>query len=427
MPKRKRVYNFERDEVFDVICFYMGQGDCSLIHCPDDKIVMIDCGGLYDFNAQYQKIVVDQVRDPDWAGHKMLIDALILTHSDTDHHNQVVSVLGAPNLTGTKEKKLAIDKIYLSRAKDDTSPLAYYQGGQLAYQVINKFFMTSELYEVTICSEDDNKNFYKKWTEKDNFKNVVINQATKKAEWPIIGKKWLLFGGVTPTNGISWSVSLIAGNVRRETSPIDDLGKDEKGWPFVDGSTDQNAQSLVTLLEIGDKKALFCGDATFSTEHFLVKSQSKLIGNVQFLPAPHHGSEYASSIPFVDLVKPKQVAVSAGFNEHSHLHPRQLAILRWLAKAGNTNAHLIDYWEIDSTKANDTYQDWLKLDLKIDMSASGNFYTLDGVPPAGTYYGVKAAGLLYRASATVDLRETAFEVDPGNPTKTRQFLNYQIG
>jgi len=415
MKKTKPV---SRDEVFDIICFYMGQGDCSLIRCPDGKIVMIDCGSKSDFQVDFVKIVMDQVRDPDWAGRRMRIDALILTHKDIDHYNQVGWVLGDTIINKRKYKKLKIDKIYFSWAYKDHSPLGRYKGNGLNRVVYDGFFKTSELYEVTICSEDDDENFYKKWTSNDSFKDVV-------AEVPIAGRKYTLFNGRTP-DGKDWRISLIAGNVLRVKGALKALGKDEDQQPLIDGATEDNARSLITLLEIDGKKALFCGDATFSTERFLVKSQSALISNVQFLLVPHHGSDWASSIPFVSATKPAQVAVSSEYMEHTHLHPRKRVITRWLGKVGKTaQPHVIDYWEMDKVKAYDTLEDWEDQGLGLENSSS--FTWLSNLPGADICYGVKGRlGLLYRAQVSKDLKATAFAIDPDNPD-TPQFLNYRIG
>lgn len=434
MPKvsAKRKYSFDRDEVFDIICFYVGQGDCSLIRCPDGKMIMIDCGSTDDFQDSFFKIVADQVRDPDWAGTNMKIDALILTHKDTDHHNKVGYVLGDTKIaidakTTISYKKLTIDQIYFSWSAALNAPLQYYSGAGLNQTIYSDFFATSELREVTINSANASDNFYQRWLKKDNFKSALENPA-KKTKWPLVRPKMLLFGGTT-TGGKDWSVSLIAGNVLKATGNITDLGTDESGNTiFRDGAKEDNARSLVTLLEIDGKKALFCGDATFSTEQFLVNTQSASIKNAQFILAPHHGSEWASSPLFVDTVNPKQVAVSAAYQEHRHKHPRATSTKRWIKKARLAKNHEVDYWNIDSKAATDTLADWKKRGLKFLTSPSGNFFWLEELSSADLNYGVKnGKGVLYRAEIDGDLQETAFQIIPDKPDAPGQFLNYQLG
>ncbi len=435
MPKvsAKRKYSFDRDEVFDIICFYVGQGDCSLIRCPDGKVIMIDCGSTDNFPASFLKIVADQVRDPDWAGASMKIDTLILTHKDVDHHNKVVSALGNTKIeidtTSISYKKLVIDQIYFSWSADLNAPLRYYGGAALNENVYSHFFATSELREVTINSATASDNFYRRWVKKDNFKNALENPATKKTEWPLTSSKMLIYSGVTPTGGKNWSVSLIAGNVLKVSGNITDLGKDENGNTiFRDGAKEDNARSLVTLLEIDGAKALFCGDATYSTEQFLVNTQAGYIKNAQFILAPHHGSEWASSPLFVDTVNPKQVAVSAAYQEHKHKHPRATAMKRWIKKARLAKNHEVDYWNIDSKAANDTLADWKKRGLKFLTSPSGNFFWLTELSSADINYGIKnGKGVLYRAEIDGDLQETAFQIIPDKPDAPGQFLNYQLG
>jgi len=425
---KKSKSSVDRNELFDIISFYMGQGDCSLIRCPDGKIVMIDCGSKADFQVDFLKIVADQVRDPAWAGKKMRIDALILTHKDQDHYNQVRWVLSDSKIGKYKYPQLKIDKVYFSWAYDDDSALGRYTVNGINQAVYDGIFKTSELYEVTICSEDDVENFYKKWTSNDGFEDAVADATTNDPKVPIAGREYTLFSGKT-SGGKDWSVSLIAGNVLKEKGPIKDLGEDENGYSFTDGATEDNARSLITLLEIDGKKALFCGDATFSTEHFLVKSQSTLISNVQFLLAPHHGSEWASSSSFVDAVNPKQVVVSASYMEHTHKHPRKNAVTSWLKKVTAGSSHHIDYWEYAPDKANKTWDNWEKTKTtdQLVLSDSGNFMSLAELPGANIYYGVSMGwGRLYRAEVSGDLKETAFAVDPLN-LDLPQFLNYRIG
>jgi beta-lactamase superfamily II metal-dependent hydrolase len=426
MPKmKKRKATVDRDELFDIICFYMGQGDCSLIRCPDGTMVMIDCGSKSDFQSDYLKIAASQVRDPDWAGNKMRIDALILTHKDADHHSQVGWVLGETTVGATKYKKLTVDKIYFSWAAADDSPLGRYTANGLNKVVYDHYFETAALYEVTIRDEDDSRNYYQTWDKADGFKKVVKDPKTGASTVPIAGRKLTLFAGTTD-GGKAWSVSLIAGNVLKETKPIADLGKDEEGYPFKDTATEDNARSLITLLEIGTQKALFCGDATFSTEHFLVKSQSALIGGAQFILAPHHGSENASSIPFVNAVRARQVGVSSEYMEHAHLHPRQTALKRWLAKARASAPHALDYWEIDPSKADTTLKDWNKKGLSI--TGSDTFRWLTDLSTTDIYYAIKTwQGLLFRADVSLDVWETAFKIVPDDPNATGQFLNFQVG
>ncbi|HEX7733932.1 MAG TPA: MBL fold metallo-hydrolase [Ktedonobacteraceae bacterium] len=429
MPLNKRKYTFDRNEVFDIICFYMGQGDCSLIRCPDGTIIMIDCGSKGDFQPEFLNIVARQVRDPDWAGN-VRIDALILTHKDADHHSKVGWVLGELQDSSGKvtHHKLAVPRIYFSWAKSDTSPLGRYTANGLNKVVYSHYFTTDELYEVTINSA--NNNFYQKWTKADDFQTVALDPVTKQKEVPISGRKLPLFQGITP-GGKVWHVSLIAGNVLKESGIIEDLGDDEDGNPFKDGATEDNARSLVTLLEIGPKpmKALFCGDSTFSTEHFLTKYQSTYLSDAQFLLVPHHGSEWASSPLFVKTVKPGQVAVSAAYMEHSHLHPREKALQRWLDKVGLDTSHQLDYWKRNSRDADDTLADWQKRKLSVYTSDSGRFIWLTTLPPGGNVnYAVKSrVGTLYRAEIQRKLRETAFSIDLNNLAAPGQFLNYQIG
>jgi len=424
--KRKKPDEIDRAEIFDIICFYMGQGDCTLIRCPDGKMVMIDCGSTAGFDIQYVKIVGDAVRHPDWAGNEMMINALILTHTDADHHNQVVRVLGATTLTDkagktlASYKKLTVDQIYFSWSPEDGGPLKRYKGAALNANVYNNYFSTSQLYEVTIGRTGVVDN-YKKWVQEDGFEDSVTGNISGP------GRRHVLFSGATP-KGKSWKISLIAGNVTFTTgAPFAALGKNENGADFSESSTEPNARSLITLLEIGTQKALFCGDATFSTENLLVTAQSDLISNADLVLAPHHGSEAASSTAFTGAVKAKRVVVSAGLREHKHKHPRATSLKRWIAQATLTgDSHDLDYWVMNGASALTTWNDWTVNDPEFTDSSS-NFRALKVLPVGNKPYGcLRFFGLLYRIKVTTDVRATALQIT-GNPKDPMQFLNYKLG
>ncbi len=413
-----------RNEEFDIACFYMGQGDCSMIRCPNGQIVMVDCGSKSDFSDASLKIAADLVRSTNWAGgNKNTIDALILTHKDQDHYSQAGTVLGDPTINSVKYKELTIKTIYFSWASADNSPLGRYKTNGLNRVVYGGFFKTEELYEVTIRGTAAGSNFYKKWTDNDDFANVVsVSGATQV---PIVGRKLTVLTSATPS-GKTWRVSLIAGNVEKVAKAISDMGD---GKDYQDGAPEDNARSLVTLLEIGTKKALFCGDATFSTERFLVLTQAAMISNVDFILAPHHGSEWASSPPFVNATNAQRVAVSSEYMEHSHMHPRKVAVTHWLARAQGAAPHKIDHWENSPTKADKLLASWQKqgLDLDSQPSQSGpsRFIWLTNLPTADIYYGVKRRiGVLYREEVSKKVDETAM-LDQDDPT-TPQFLRYQL-
>jgi competence protein ComEC len=83
-----------------VIIMDAGQGDAILIVYPDDKLVMIDCGCLKNSGVVRTEISTVLARYlPNTKPKKNHLTALVLTHSDADHYNQVQKVIVDNNTT----------------------------------------------------------------------------------------------------------------------------------------------------------------------------------------------------------------------------------------------------------------------------------------------------------------------------------------
>lgn len=403
---------------FTFVFVEMGQGDCTMVKCPDGKIVVVDCGyttGVWnDPNAYIEAYLL--LRTPEWAGgNNNKINALILTHPDADHHNKVLSFFNAAAWNGAitlpsnnnvvqdpTGGKINIDAIYISSAYGDDSPMGNYTGGALGANVCNHYFGTNLIYEFTINNPANRGNFLRRWIKADNF-----NNPTSGGQIEVFLQKMSILSG--NTGGQDWKISVIAGNV-------------PKGYGNVqDGATEDNAKSLITLFEVGNRKALLCGDATLSTERFLLDAHTALIQNVDLVMVPHHGSAYASGQNFVQNVNPIAGVVSVGFLEHSYRLPRYTAVLeRWLECIEARNAadpllpHDIDYWyACTDQQVTDKYNEWTNnnTDLsRVDSNPSGNFWYLKN-PVSGSDYGIyrllNSGMLLFRENVTSHLTMTA--------------------
>ena len=99
-----------------------------------------------------------------------------------------------------------------------------------------------------------------------------------------------------------------------------------------------NEGSLVIKLTYGNSSILFTGDIGEQAETLLLKSEYL---NANILKAPHHGSRYSSSTPFLDYVAPAFVVISAGHN-NSYAFPHKEALRRYdnkKAKVFRTDLH----------------------------------------------------------------------------------------
>ena len=99
------------------------------------------------------------------------------------------------------------------------------------------------------------------------------------------------------------------------------------GALFADGSNDVNENSVVVMLAYRDFRMLFMGDAGFQAEQRLLEAGADLRADV--LKVGHHGSAYASSPAFVEVVHPRTAVISDGrHNTFGHPAPSTLATLK---------------------------------------------------------------------------------------------------
>jgi competence protein ComEC len=124
-----------------------------------------------------------------------------------------------------------------------------------------------------------------------------------------------------------------------------------KAWGLNGGgykSEHRNAGSVVLRLEYEGHAVLFTGDAVgrkegaddtncIATERYLLDTFDADALRSDVLIAPHHGSDDASSLPFIEAVQPRFVIFSAG---HDYKHPRAQTAERYLTAGVSLNRML---------------------------------------------------------------------------------------
>ncbi len=93
-----------------------------------------------------------------------------------------------------------------------------------------------------------------------------------------------------------------------------------------DETEDLNASSIVVELTYKEKKFLFTGDMEAETE------ASRTWDDVDVLKVGHHGSTYASSVDFLNQVKPEIAVISCG-RDNDYYYPHE-AVLKRLEDVG---------------------------------------------------------------------------------------------
>jgi competence protein ComEC len=96
-----------------------------------------------------------------------------------------------------------------------------------------------------------------------------------------------------------------------------------------------NFNSIVVRLQAGNTSFLLTGDADAEAEQDMIAAGLNLHCNV--LKVGHHGSQYATTQPFLDQVEPSYAIISAGKN-NPYGHPAPETVQRLLTKGVTTYA-----------------------------------------------------------------------------------------
>ncbi len=318
IPKAKK--GSRKDGNLYISFVKMGQGDCTLISTPEGKLIMIDCGSDSigeEKKDDYKRRVHDTIYSGKFLRDIRHIDHLILTHSDTDHHN-----------------KLGDAAIF----KTDTRAHQLHHSGKLSSYGGSAKTWISKTKPTKTCA-------------------VTLNSASTIKKQEIVKEKYC-------------RVSLLASNVTNKNN-----------------KEDKNSGSIVTLIEAFGKRILVCGDATTSTEAFLLKNHTNAVKGLDAIQVPHHGSATTSSCDeFVKQVTPKLAIVSAKKKDTSHHLPRKEALNKYRKHAAKIkNKRQIFFWE---KKKNGSIRHASEFYEK-DIYTTGSNGTIEGnYSNSGRHYGV---------------------------------------
>jgi len=121
--------------------------------------------------------------------------------------------------------------------------------------------------------------------------------------------------------------------------------------------SDANANSVVLLLQYGDFDAVFMGDAEAETEETILHDH--LLGDVDVIKVAHHGSAYASTQAFLDVIRPEYAIISCGAgNTYGHPSPDTVQRLEEYAVDGIFRTDLV------GTITLETNGDWIRVETE---------------------------------------------------------------
>jgi len=330
----------------------MGQGDCTIVSLPNGKTMMIDCGTSRwdtDFNtgvnrnqtkdeqtqqiAQLRQGVINVIYEPRFLDGYDTLDALVLTHPDKDHCNELASIL---------KPGIAIKSLYHS------TNIGKYTHGAADWWLHHKANVTNE-YAVIVNQNAKTINGVDIPEVRDDDNNT-INRRSKDAATKGFVK--ILEG--TKGAGKPCHVYILASNVQKY-----DNVNDQDTRVF-------NRGSVVTLIVYGSQKFMICGDATTNTEKFILAQYNadvNRIVNLEVVQVGHHGSQTSSShstsndpeisaISFVDKVNPRIAIISAATDSGGSLKlPRYETIEKYLtcARLNALNHNISCWWYVPPT------------------------------------------------------------------------------
>jgi beta-lactamase superfamily II metal-dependent hydrolase len=316
-----RTYEVTQSEDGKLAVMFMsvGSGDSIFIKTPKGEVIVVDCGSrAREKNDQLDRLK-DMLRSQLFLGTGKNLYALVLTHPDQDHYNDVAKL---------------IDEIDIKYV---------FHSGHLA-----QYTQTRENTDETA------KSFLSDKKEKV-LSQVSINADGTKLD--VVPKE-----GVTVNTVEQWiqilkedhcSIKLIAGGVPNITDKIaktlrkryrhgekkDALGDIKAQTKLTKrGAGDRegtNSGSIVTLIEAYGRKILLCGDATYSTEVFLLDKHSERLEKVSLAQVEHHGAGTPhGGNEYIETIDPFIAVVSAGGHE-SDFNPRWRVLKKYLGLKGN--------------------------------------------------------------------------------------------
>ena len=256
----------------------VGQGDSILIKFPDQKSLMIDCGGALDS-------VTDNIQKSfDDLGVENL-DYLVLTHPDLDHVGSALNVL----------QTISVDSVFIPNVLEPqkfstfNSALNYINANQIESIIFDNFcYIVGQDYSLAFLSPLP-------MSDKDS---------------PYIDFNFALEPNETQINDISAVIYL-----------------EYKGVRFL--FTGDAGEKIEEKILLDYYSGVF-------KQNFSKHGINVNLAEIDFLKLAHHGSKDSSTEDFLNLVKPKNAIISVGGNNF-YGHPSTQTLSR-LYQANQTCA-----------------------------------------------------------------------------------------
>lgn len=313
-----------------------GQGDCIVFKTPGGKVVLVDCGSTTldtTTGEAHDQYIWNSLNTPRYLLGSNKIDLMIFTHPDEDHYNHLRGVLD-DDRTG---RKMTIGRVYHSGESAEYVGAIDWLKTHMADAT--KIFKVVHNLEI---DPSDNSVVQGEIT----LKGTPVLAATSATDIDRLDDK----GGIRIIKEPNCTVTILAGGVAFDYA----VDKDTKKG--------RNRGSLVLLIEAHGKKLLLTGDATTSTEHYMLTAgryaaeTKNRITSVDVMHIAHHGSKVtSSSAALLEVVKPKTEAIISAAREGSTSHhlPAWPTVEKYIDNlAGRTPAttHKGWCWDLEASR-----------------------------------------------------------------------------
>ena len=293
-----------------VVFLDVGQGDGSIIRSSAGRNYIIDCGsssrtsvGIYTLIPALKYYGMDH------------IDAIFISHTDSDHVNGIIELLGVKELYG-----ISVGKVIIAEGTEEDENL----------RLIESFLQDDNLS----VGEDDSESV-------ENSSNTISNVFKTRKGYIIDGCFEVIYpdkeGDTETTVDVKDDESIDESIDRSIDDSIDKSIDESCGHSRISNSygySDSNENSLVVLFHDKDVEVLYTGDISSEIEEKMLddlKIREK--SYLRILKCAHHGSKYSSSKDFLESYNPDMTVISVGLNNYGH--PTKEALSR-ISQSGAT-------------------------------------------------------------------------------------------
>lgn len=296
----------------------VGQGDAIALRFPDKKTMLIDAG------TRDTTKLINYLKNKFFEPNENVFDYLLLTHSDDDHCGGMAKVC----------EEFVINKIYrpqIYSVYPKSSPTFDETNGDAT----NKNVCNTKVYYNTISS------FNSETDENGNPTKVVFTDlSTANSTEKIVGEDYEFVFYAPIRNYVP-------------------------GKTLPDGTTTVNYFSPIMVLNYNQKKIMFTGDASITSEEEVMANTT--LPKVDILKVGHHGSKNSSGQAFLNQITPKIAVISVG-EGNKYGHPTTEALNR-LASVG------ADIYRTDKNgNVIANIASGAVADIIVKCDSSGNFY-----------------------------------------------------